>query len=160
MPFTPFHLGPSILIGLLLRKHIDLPTFVVASLAVDVRTFFVFLGLLDGPLHGFLHTFAFASFLGIGLATVMYYLKPYSKQVLNSFNLDQLDDWKGYVAAGLLGVWLHVFLDSFLYSDMKPFVPWETNPLLGMVPTAVIYGLCTAFFLLGVLYYLVLSPEN
>ena len=39
MPFTPFHLGPGLLLGLLLLSYVDLPTFLLASVIVDVEPF-------------------------------------------------------------------------------------------------------------------------
>lgn len=70
VPFTPFHLGPGLLVGLALRRRLDLPTFLVANVAVDARATLVFFGVLDGPLHGPLHTYAGALALSGGLAAV------------------------------------------------------------------------------------------
>jgi len=44
MPFTPFHLGPGLLLGVLLYRHLDLGTVLAASIAVDLRTVLVFSG--------------------------------------------------------------------------------------------------------------------
>jgi len=41
MPFTPFHLGPALTIGLPLRRFIHAPTFIVANVIVDVEPFLV-----------------------------------------------------------------------------------------------------------------------
>jgi len=53
MPFTLFHLGP----GLLLLTYVDFPTFLVASVIVDIEPFLVLTLDLNYPLHGFLHPF-------------------------------------------------------------------------------------------------------
>jgi len=37
MPFTPFHLGPALLLGLMLSKYIDLATFLFANILVDLE---------------------------------------------------------------------------------------------------------------------------
>ena len=41
MPFTPFHLGPALGFGLPLRNYLHVPTFLVASILVDVEPFVV-----------------------------------------------------------------------------------------------------------------------
>jgi len=51
MPFTPFHLGPALGLGLPLRRYVYVPTFILANVIVDVEPFLVlFLG-LRYPLH-------------------------------------------------------------------------------------------------------------
>jgi hypothetical protein len=55
MPVTPFHFGPALLIEYLLRRRIDLGTFLIASVITDVRAMLVFFGLLPEPLHGPFH---------------------------------------------------------------------------------------------------------
>ncbi len=37
MPFTPFHFGPSAVIALPLNRYIDIPTFLLANIAVDIE---------------------------------------------------------------------------------------------------------------------------
>ncbi|MCX8170580.1 MAG: hypothetical protein N3E47_01215 [Candidatus Bathyarchaeota archaeon] len=57
MPFTLFHLGPALGLGLPLRRRLHVPTLVLANVIVDLEPFFVlFLG-LDYPLHGYFHIF-------------------------------------------------------------------------------------------------------
>lgn len=158
MPFTPFHLGAGILIGLLLRKYIDFPTFVAANLVVDVRATLIFFGLMKGTLHGFLHTFLYGSLLGLGLAAVTYQLKAFTGQLMKFFKLEQLDNWKNFAVAGVLGTWIHIFLDSFLYADIQPFMPLTANPFYGVFPTPrlIIYGFSVVSLILGGIYYLYL----
>lgn len=158
MPFTPFHLGAGILIGLLLRKHIDFPTFVAANLVVDVRATLIFFGFMEGTLHGFLHTFLFGSLLGLGLAVIAYRLKPFTGRLMEVFRLEQLENWKSFLAAGVLGTWIHIFLDSFLYTDIQPFMPLEVNPFYGVLstPNFIIYGFSMLSLVLGGIYYLYL----
>ena len=37
MPFTSYHLGPGLMIGLLFINIIDFPTFLIASIIVDIK---------------------------------------------------------------------------------------------------------------------------
>ncbi|MCK4239253.1 MAG: hydrolase, partial [Candidatus Lokiarchaeota archaeon] len=71
MPLTPFHLGPGLLIGLILLNFIDFPTFLIASVIVDVEPFIVILFDLDYPLHGFCHSFLGGTIIAFLLAAVM-----------------------------------------------------------------------------------------
>ncbi len=57
MPFTPFHLGPALLFGLVLFSYLDFPTFMVANVIVDIEPFMIIALGLDLPLHGFFHSF-------------------------------------------------------------------------------------------------------
>lgn len=41
MPFTPFHFGPHILIALPFRRHVDMVSFVTASIAMDIEPLLV-----------------------------------------------------------------------------------------------------------------------
>lgn len=155
MPFTPFHLGSAVLFGLLLRKYIDFPTFVLANLIVDFRATLIFFGLMEGSLHGFMHTFLFGSILGIGLGSVVYQLKPFTGETMRFFRLEQLRDLKSFLFAGVLGTWLHISFDSFLYADIQPFMPLTVNPFYDVLspPLTVIYGLSVLSLILGVFYY-------
>jgi hypothetical protein len=156
MPFTPFHLGPGLGLGLPLRKYLHVPTFLLANVIVDVEPFLVlFLG-LRYPLHGYLHIFLLAIPLGIVLGYVMFllekFLQPLYKILLlettNSLNL------KSFVVAGFLGTGLHVMLDTPLYSDIAPFYPITTNPFYNPAFTLEIYSLCVWMGAFGIIYYL------
>ena len=57
MPFTPFHLGPALFLGLLLFRLVDLPTFLAANVILDLEPLAVLLLDLDYPLHGLFHSF-------------------------------------------------------------------------------------------------------
>jgi hypothetical protein len=65
-------LGPAIGFGLPLKKYLHVPTFLVANVIVDVEPLLVLVLGLHYPLHGYLHTFIFASFTGLALGYVMF----------------------------------------------------------------------------------------
>ena len=130
MPFTPYHLGPGLLVGLLLLSFIDLPTFLVASVIVDVEPLLVLALNLNYPLHGFFHSFLGGTLLAVPLALVMYRIRGKFSSLLSFFKLEQKTSFKRILVAALSGVYLHILLDSLIYSDMEPFYPSEANPLL------------------------------
>lgn len=57
VPLTPFRLGLGLFLGLLLINYIDFPTFLVASIIVDVEPIMVLIFDLDYPLHDFFRSF-------------------------------------------------------------------------------------------------------
>ena len=165
MPFTPFHFGPALGFGLPLRKYIHVPTFILANVIVDVEPFLVlFLG-LRYPLHGYVHTFILAFFVGLTLGYVMFLLErifsPLYKILL--LEKDRTLNPRSFIVAGALGTLLHVLLDSPLYSDIQPFYPITTNPFYNPALSLEVYSFCVWMGILGIAFYggsLVLSAYN
>ena len=154
MPFTPFHFGPALVLGLPFRKYIHAPTFVVANVIVDVEPFLVlFLG-LRYPLHGYLHTFFLAFLLGLALGYAMFLLERVLHPLYKVFLLEADNlKLKSFMVAGVLGTMAHVLLDSPLYGDIRPFYPLTVNPLLNPALTVEVYSLCVWMGILGITYY-------
>lgn len=136
MPFTPFHFGPAILIGLLFLKKIDFPTFIAANVMIDWRAFLVFFGLWDGPLHGWVHTYLGATLMAILLGTVMIYVRPLIDKELKEMNIVQKISKKKIFLASFLGAFIHVTLDAIHHPLMQPFAPFNWRPLYGIFSTA------------------------
>jgi len=155
MPFTPFHWGPSSWVGILLFKILDFPTFLIASVIVDIEPFFIFFFNFSYPLHGFFHSFLGGSILAILTAVLMYFLKNNIKKLMTPFRLEQDSSFKKISLTSFLGVYFHILLDSFLYTDIKPFYPFETNPFLNLFSFQQIYLFCGLSFLVGLLFYLI-----
>ncbi len=155
MPFTPFHLGPALGFGLPLRKYMHAPTFVVANVIVDVEPFLVlFLG-LRYPLHGYLHTFFSAFFVGLALGYAMFLLEKilYPLHKILLLEKDQTLNLRSFLVPGVLGTLFHVLLDSPLYSDIRPFYPLTINPLYNPSLTSEVYSFCVWMGILGIVFY-------
>jgi membrane-bound metal-dependent hydrolase YbcI (DUF457 family) len=61
---------------------------------------------------------------------------------------------KSFIAAGVSGAVLHVILDAFLYSEMKPFFPLTVNPLIyAPISNSGVYLLCVGLGILGLVFY-------
>ena len=132
MPFTPFHLGPAVLMGFILLGYLDLPTFIVASVLVDLEPLAVLVFGLPGPLHGFFHSFLGASVAAVLLAVVVSRVRG-SLGFLDGFlGPGERRGPRGFLVAALLGTWSHVLLDAPLYGEMRPFYPFGGNPFLGV----------------------------
>jgi membrane-bound metal-dependent hydrolase YbcI (DUF457 family) len=157
MPFTPFHLGPGLLLGLLLLSCVDLPTFLLASVIVDVEPFLLLYFNLRYPLHGLLHTFLGGALLAFLLAALMNRLRNAFSPLMSFFRIKQTPSFKNTLLASLFGIYLHILLDSFLYQDIRPFYPFELNPLFSqdMFIGFAIYGLCILSFISVVAIYVI-----
>jgi membrane-bound metal-dependent hydrolase YbcI (DUF457 family) len=143
MPFTPYHLGPALFIGLLFLDFIDFPTFLVASVIVDVEPFLVLALNLDYQLHGFFHSLLGGTVLAVPLAIVMYKIRGKLSPVMSFFKLEQKISFKRILVASISGVYIHILLDSRMYTDIQPFYPSSYNPLL---TTGVLAGLDSYVF--------------
>lgn len=123
MPFTLFHLGPALFLGIPLRKYIHAPTFILANVILDVEPLIVMLLRLHYPLHGYLHTFIAAIGVGITFGLVMFLLErpmhPLYKRLL--LEPPAMLKKSQFITAGVLGAILHVLFDAPLYYDVKPF---------------------------------------
>lgn len=155
MPFTPYHLGPGLLFGLFLFSYLDLPTFVVASVIIDIEPLLALSLNLGYPVHGYLHTFLGGTIVAFLLALPMTRIRVTLTPLMSFFKLEQTASFKGIFLASLFVIYLHVLLDTPLYSDIRPFYPFESNPLQGhsMFIGFGIYAFCVVCFIAGVIIY-------
>ena len=158
MPFTPFHLGPALLFGLALSAVFDLPTLLLASVIPDVEPFCVMYFHVQGyPLHGFFHSYLGASILAIAIALLIYPLRDWVNRIMSIFRVSQKSSFRKILFTSFVGVYSHVFLDSFLYGEMMPFYPLEVNPFYTLFVAypvyTIIYGFCTVTGLFGIVLY-------
>jgi len=152
MPFTPFHLGPALLIGLLFFPFLDLVSLLVSSVIVDVEP--LYLMTQHAPyLHGFFHSYIGGTIIGILVATGMYPIRSWLQKIIALFGILQRSSFHRILFTSILGAYSHILLDSFLYGEMKPFYPWDFNPFLNAVSALSIYGFCSISFILGLIIY-------
>ena len=155
MPFTPFHWGPALLFGLVFLGYLDLPTLLLSSVIVDVEPLLFLTLNLQYPLHGYLHTFLGGTILAFVLALAMSRVRGSLEPLMSFLKLPQKTSFKRVVSASLFGIYLHILLDSPLYSDIRPFYPLELNPLLGrgMFGGFDIYTFCVLSFIGAAVVY-------
>lgn len=154
MPFTPFHLGPALFFGILLFPHLDLPTFLVSNIIVDLEPFLVLSLGLPGPLHGPFHSYTLGTLVALGTTLLMVLMRPLTRPIMSLFRLHQESSPKRILLTALLGLYLHLTLDAFLYREMLPFYPFRGNPLLGWISMLAVYQFCILSFLLGLVLYI------
>ncbi len=152
MPLTPFHLGPALFIGLILFRYVNLPSFLAANVIVDLEPFFVLLFGLDYPLHGFFHSFLGGSLVALALFLVIWKMNEPVQKVMDFFGLRQDTDVRSVGIGCFFGVYFHILLDCFLYTDIMPFYPSGFNPVYGWFSGHEVYLFCVVSFVLGVLW--------
>lgn len=159
MPFTPYHLGPALFLGLLAYRWLDLPSVLAASVLVDVRAALVLFGHLDGPIHGPFHTLVGSAVVALLIAGAWYALRDWLGPLLAWFGLERSRSADAILGGALAGAWLHVALDALLYADvalLAPITAW--NPLFdalgGPTTYVLVYLACVATGVLGAAIYL------
>ncbi|MFH1433257.1 MAG: hypothetical protein ABIG84_08665 [archaeon] len=153
MPFTPFHLGPALLFGMIFFRFVNIPAFIVGSIVVDVEPFFVILFGLSYPLHGFFHSILGGSIAALAVVFVVMKINGTIKKAMKHLWLKQENSSRSVLIGSFLGVYFHIFLDSFLYADIRPFFPLDANPLYGLVLSGSVYSFCVIALVFGIILY-------
>jgi membrane-bound metal-dependent hydrolase YbcI (DUF457 family) len=158
VPFTPFHLGPAFLFGLVLSAAFDLPALLVASVIPDLEPFCVLYFHVSGyPLHGFFHSYLGSSIFAFAVILMVYPFRGLLDRIMTAFRIPQKSSFKKILFTSFVGVYFHVFLDSFLYEEMMPFYPLQGNPFFNSSSAfgsySVVYGFCGLTALLGIALY-------
>jgi membrane-bound metal-dependent hydrolase YbcI (DUF457 family) len=157
VPFTPFHLGPALVIGIILIYYIDFPTLLVASVILDIEPFLVLLLDLNYPLHGFFHSFLGGTIIILLLSFFMFKIRPILNPITDFFKIEQKSSFLNILTASIIGIYSHILLDAPLYSDMQPFFPLNFNPFLNAsgVPEITIYLFCAYCFIAAIMLYFI-----
>ncbi len=161
MPFTPYHLGPALAVGLILRRWLHAPTLIVASVALDVEPLLVIVLGLGTSLHGIAHTFLAAIVVGTACGLMMRLLQSRLSAVFRALSLEtegrlpngSKPGIEAFVAAGVMGSMLHVLLDAPIYEDIQPFFPLVSNPLYLPASANMMYSVCLWLGLAGLIIY-------
>ena len=169
MPFTPFHFGPGLLFKPFLNRYFSFTLFVFTQIIIDFEPlYFILQG--DAYIHRFFHTY-----LGSSVAAIIAVVfgKPICQWSLRFWNrrLDQKQkcwlavstdiSWLTAVISAFLGAFSHVFLDSFMHSDIKPFAPFsDENGLFKLVSLNQLHLFCLLSGLVGLILYLILKVSK
>jgi hypothetical protein len=156
MPFTPFHMGPGILIKAILQGSFSLMVFGWAQIIMDIQPLVV-LVTGYGNLHGFSHTYIGATLLALLSALSGKYLSEIGLKILYISKKENPIDVKWWVSflSAFLGTYTHVVLDSIMHNDVVPYYPLsQENGLLGLITVPQLHQLCIYSILLGsIMYY-------
>jgi len=159
MPLTPFHLGPALVLALVLLWFVDLPALLLGSIAPDIEAVVAMAWSPNWPfpLHGFLHSFVGGTLLSLVIAVVIFPVRKHLEIPLRFLKLEQKHSFPRIFAGALIGVYSHILLDAPLYADIKPFWPLDFNPLFseGMF-RGLIYGFCGISFVVAFVIYAII----
>lgn len=154
MPLTPYHFGPSGFIGLIFRKYIDIPVFVLANVAVDVEVLTVVLLGLGRPVHRYFHTLLVGAAVGAVWAIVAYPMRNIFKKIMRWLRVSYQTSFLKMLISGILGVWFHVTLDSIYHGDVRMLWPSRARPLYRLISQGQMEAVCVAFFIAAVVPYI------
>ena len=155
MPFTPFHMGPGLLVKALLQGSFSLMVFGWTQVVMDLQPLIAILT-DQGQLHGFTHTYVGAALIAIFSAVSGKYLSQWGLAILSCGTLRDINIrwWVAFLSA-FVGSFSHVVLDSIMHADMEPLYPFSlTNSLLGFVSISTLYEICVYSGLAGAAVYI------
>jgi hypothetical protein len=153
MPFTSYHFGPSSFIGLILRRWLDVPVFVLANVIVDLEVLVIWAFGLGWPVHRYAHTLLIGACVGVIWALVAYPARPLFEMLMRLLYIPyETDFWKMFIS-GILGVWFHVLIDGIYHWDTQMFWPSKAKPLFNIIPHGWMKPICAAFFFAALIPY-------
>lgn len=130
MPYTPLHFGPSGFIGLLFRRWLDLPVFLLANIIIDLEVW-VAAYMKVGPLSiRYGHTLLIATAAGLLWGAAAYPLKKPFRWAMGRLRLPYETSFTKMILSGMLGAWVHILVDGLYRSNVVLFWPSRIrNPL-------------------------------
>ena len=158
MPFTPFHMGPGILIKALLQGSFSLMVFGWTQIVMDIQPLVVMIT-GEGHVHGFSHTYIGATLLALFSALTGKYLSELGLKImgLTKNNPTTILWWVALLSA-FIGSYSHVFLDSIMHADVEPFYPFTlVNNFRDLISIDALHKVCLYSGLVGAaIYYAVI----
>jgi membrane-bound metal-dependent hydrolase YbcI (DUF457 family) len=156
MPFTPFHMGPGLLIKALLQGSFSLMVFGWTQIIMDIQPLVVILT-GEGHLHGFTHTYVGATLIAIVSALTDKYAAEFGLRFIDQARFLPIR-WKIAIISAFIGSFSHVLLDSVMHADVEPFAPFvTTNAMLGFISIEALHQFCLYSGVLGVGLYFAVS---
>ena len=158
MPFTPYHFGPSGFIGLVFRKWIDFPVFVLANVIVDIEVLVVMLFNLGWPRHRYCHTFLIGAAVGALWGLAAWPLRNLFKKIMHLLHIPYKTSLPKMVISGILGLWLHILIDGAYHFDVKILWPNISISLWRIIHRHLGQGkietICLIFFIAALVPYI------
>jgi membrane-bound metal-dependent hydrolase YbcI (DUF457 family) len=154
MPFTPYHFGPSGLIGLIFQKWIDIPVFLLANVIVDLEVLVISSLGLGYPIHRYVHTLLIGAGAGTAWALAAWPLRNIFKKIMQILHIPYKTSLLKMIISGILGVWLHVIIDSIYHPDVRLFWPYKSIPLWRIITRQHVEFLCLVAIIPALILYL------
>jgi putative flippase GtrA len=158
MPFTPFHLGPGAAIKAAMPRHFSLTLFSFTQVAIDCESLY-YLVRREYPVHRFFHTYVGATLGAVACAILGRFLCQLGLRLFQSiaprtFETYVADSpiiaWRTAFLTAFIGTYSHVFLDSIMHPDIRPFSPFSSsNPLFQSIGLGPLHLLCLVLGIVG-----------
>lgn len=155
MPFTPYHLGPGLLIKAAAPARFSFAAYTATQVVIDLESgYYLFSG--QTPVHRTLHTFlvggAVGLVVGVGSSAIggrlFRRMVEHAGPAIGSEFLIWPSVW-----GGLTGGLLHSLLDGIMHADIHPFRPFsDANPLHAVIGLSTLHLGCLGCGLLGLLW--------
>jgi hypothetical protein len=145
MPFTPFHMGPGLLLKAGMQGAFSLLLFGWTQVLIDIQPLvFLLTGL--GDLHGWSHTFLGGIAIG-GIAAATGYYMVWVAALLVDIDAGLRIRWWVALMSG--------FIDAVMHSDVAPLAPLTSaNPFFGLVNVDWLHSICLYAGATGLIVYL------
>ena len=164
MPFTPFHMGPALVIKALMQTSFSLMVFGWTQIVMDIQPLIVLIT-GQGHLHGFTHTFIGASILAFIAGITGKYLAQFALNFVNKLKqnttpkhgLKVIITWPVVMLSAFIGSFSHVLLDAIMHTDVEPFFPFTlNNEFLGLVSVLTLHKVCLYSGMVGTILYFII----
>src|ERR1700736_5515159 len=151
MPITPFHFGPGAAIHAAAPRYVSFLAFCAANVLIDFEPLYY---LLTGqyPLHRFFHTYVGAVIVAMATVVLFTLARRLTRvwSLPNPFRWQDLGIWGAAIGATAAPL-SHIFFDSIMHPDIRPFAPFsDSNPMLLAVTVPILHWSCLAAGLAGV----------
>lgn len=156
MPFTPFHMGPGLVVKAILRRRFSLMVFGWSQVAIDLQPL-VAIVTGRGELHGFSHTAIGATLIGLACGMTG---KPLGELGLCILGLRRYAaiTWQVSFVSAFIGTYSHVLIDSIMHADITPLAPLAlSNPLHGLISIEALHIWCVASAIVGSAAFLLIE---
>jgi len=164
MPFTPYHFGPSGFVGLVFRRWIDVPVFVLANVIIDLEVLFIIVFRLGWPFHRYFHTLLFGALIGALWGVAAYPLRRLFGEVMRLCRLSYETTLPKMAISGMLGACMHVLIDGAYHNYSTVFWPSTSISLHRILRLYISREqgmmVCVAFLIAAVVYLLALVTST
>lgn len=165
MPFTPYHFGPSGFVGLLFKRWLDIPAFILVNIALDVEVLFQVIHQPGEPFTHWnhphqvfhFHTLLIGGLVGAALGLALFPFRSIFEWFMDKLRLSYKPTLLKMMLSGLLGAWFHVTIDSIYHWDVLMFWPNRNyRPLWNLLSQPMVRYICIAFIFAAVALYVIL----
>jgi membrane-bound metal-dependent hydrolase YbcI (DUF457 family) len=122
---------------------------------VDVEVLIIHIFGLGYPTHRYCHTLLIGSVLGLFWGASAYPLRHLFKRLMQLLRIPYQTGLRKMLVSGVLGVWLHVLIDSIYHWDIRVFWPSRARPLHNLLSRQQVKSVCLALFAAAIIVYVI-----